>query len=817
MSEVITSHARVAVIGGGIMGVSALYHLARLGWRDAVLFEQNELTAGSTWHAAGLCTHFAHHPAIMEMRAHSVRLYRSELTDETGLSAGFHPTGALRITKSPDRLDEFRQVQGIGSFTGHEFHVIGPDEVAALHPLARTDGIAGAIYEPHDGHVDPSQATQALAAGARLHGATIHRHCRVQSIERAAGGRGWRVNTQSGSMIAEHVVNAGGTWCRQVGEMMGLDLPVVPILHQYLVTSRIDSVASLAQELPIIRDPEESWYVRQEREGLLVGPYEKDGIPWSVDGVPEDFGMELLPPDFDRIESIVEAAMDRVPALAEGGIRSIVNGPITFTPDANPLIGPAPGLRNAWLLTGSSMGVMEGGGAGRFLAEWIDAGEPPMDALAVDPRRFGSWADRGYRLARAVESFGRQFAIHYPFEERPAGRPLRTTPLHSRLLAVGAVMGGVHGWERPNYFARSESEREAVLSFGRSNWFGAVGDECQRVSEAVGVADLSVIAKFEVSGPDAARWLAGLGANCPPALPGRIGLLHVLTPSGGIAAEFTVTCLDEGDGSRFYLTSAAAAAGHDLDLLRSRSDGASVRIREVTTKIGILAVMGPSAPSLLGPLTGTDLAVGNFPWLTACRASVAGRPARLLRISYAGECGFELHVPVEHLEELYAAVVEEGKGHGLVHFGAFALDAMRLEKGYRAFGLDLGTERTPLEAGLDRFVKASNRDFVGRDRMLEREEEGQPWRMELLELEDRGGDAFGMQPVWRGGECIGLISSGAFGHRVGSSLALAWFRTGKPAAEDRLRVRLPAGEVAARVLADAPFDPSNARMRGVPG
>ncbi len=795
------------------MGVSALYHLSRLGWRDAVLFEQSELTAGSTWHAAGLCTHFAHHPAIMEMRAHSVRLYRDELSDETGLSVGYHPTGALRITRSQDRLDEFRQVQGIGCFTGHEFHVIGPDEVAALHPLARVDDIAGAIYEPHDGHVDPSQATQALAAGARAGGATIHRQCRVESIEKVVGSRNWRVNTQAGSVIAEHMVNAAGTWCRQVGAMMGLDLPVVPILHQYLVTGRIEAVASRVQELPIIRDPGESWYVRQERDGLLVGPYEKDGLPWSVDEVPVDFGMELLPPDLDRIESIVEAAMNRVPALAEGGVRSIVNGPITFTPDANPLIGPAPGLPNAWLLTGSSMGVMEGGGAGRLLAEWMDAGEPPMDVLAVDPRRFGAWADRSYRVARAIESFGRQFAIHYPFEERPAGRPGRVTPLHPRLLSEGAVMGSVYGWERPNYFARTESEREPDLSFGRSNWFGPVGDECRRVSETVGVADLSALAKFEVSGPDAGRWLAGLGANHPPALPGRIGLLHVLTPSGGIASEFTVTCLEEGAGSRFYLTSAAAAAGHDLDLLQSRAKGFAVRVDGVTTTIGILALMGPLAPTVLGPLAGTDLSAGNFPWLTACRTRVAGHPARLLRISYVGEAGFELHVPVEHLGGVYAAVVEEGARHDLAHFGAFAVDAMRLEKGYRAFGPDLGTERTPLEAGLGRFARTAGRSFVGRDRMLQREA-GKPWRMELLELEDQGREAFGMQPVFRGGECVGLVSSGAFGHRVGASLALAWFRTGKPAADDCLRVRLPGGEVAARVLANAPYDPASVRMKG---
>lgn len=811
MSAAVPSHARVVIIGGGVMGVSALYHLTRLGWSEVVLFEKSELTAGSTWHAAGLCTHFAHSPTIMEMRAHSVRLYRGQLAEETGVEVGFHPSGALRITRSPDRLDEFAHVQGLGRFTGCEFHIIGPDEVRELHPLARVNGLAGAIFEPHDGHVDPSQATQAMAAGARRGGATIRRHCAIELIERVGGDAGWRVTTAKGSVLAEHVVNAAGTWCREVGAMMGVDLPVVPMLHQYIVTSRIGAVAALEHELPIIRDPEESWYVRQERDGLIVGPYEKDAKAWSVDGVPAGFGMELLEPDLVRIEPIVECAMRRVPALAEGGVRSVVNGPITFTPDANPLIGPAFGLPNSWLLTGSSMGVMEGGGAGRFLAEWIVAGEPPMDAQVVDPRRFGSWADRDYRVAKATECFARQFAIHYPVEERPAGRPVRISPLYRPLLEAGAVMGSVNGWERPNYFARNESEREPELSFRRCNWFGAVAEECRRVSDSVGVAELTALAKFEVSGPDAIQWLSSLGANRAPETEGHLGLMHVLTPSGGMAAEFTVTRLD---GGRFYLTGSAVAVRHDLDLLRSRSDGLEVLVEDVTAERGVLAVMGPAAPTLLGRLTCTNLDAGSFPWLTARQMEVAGVMVHALRVSYAGEPGFELHVPMPRMGELYAAVVEEGTCHDLVHFGAFALNAMRLEKGYRAFGLDLGTERTPIEAGLGHLVKTSGRTFVGRDRMLERES-GRPWRMALLELEDHGVDAFGLHTVLHREEAVGLVTSGAFGHRVRTSLALAWFREGAPDPADELRVGLPGHEVRAQVLRNAPYDAANARLRGM--
>ena len=467
------SHARVVVIGGGAMGVSLLYHLAKLGWRDVVLVEKNELTAGSTWHAAGLCTHFGFNVTIMNLRAHSVRLYQS-LEAETGQPVSFHQCGALRVTRRQDRMDEFRHVQGLGKFAGFDFNILSPAELKEIYPLAETDDLLGAIHEPLDGYVDPSQATMAMAAGARQAGAEIVRHNPVEAIEQMPGGE-WLVRTKNGDIRAEIIVNAAGTWCREIGAMMGLDLPVVPMLHQYLVTDRVAPFAALDRELPFIRDPDESWYLRQERDGLICGPYERDGQPWAVDGVPPDFGMELLPPALDRIEEIVALAMARVPALAEAGIKTIVNGPITFTPDANPLIGPAfTGWTNAYLLTGSSMGVMEGGGAGKLLAEWIVGGEPPMDALAVDPRRFGAYADRAYRVAKCTECFGHQFGIHYPAEERPAGRPCLTTPIHDRLEALGASFGFVYGWERPNWFAATGESRDGELTFGRANWFDRV-------------------------------------------------------------------------------------------------------------------------------------------------------------------------------------------------------------------------------------------------------------------------------------------------------------------------------------------------------
>jgi dimethylglycine dehydrogenase len=800
--------ARVVVIGGGVMGVSLLYHLTRLGWRDVALVEKNELTAGSTWHAAGLCTHFAHNLTIMHMRAHSVRLYAGELERDTGQPVSFHQTGALRVTRSRDRLDEFAHVRGLGRYAGFDFDILDPRELEEIYPLVDTEGLLGAIHEPLDGHVDPSQATHAMAAGARQGGAAIYRQTTVTGIE-STGSREWRVCTSGGDIVCEHVVNAAGTWAFEIGAMMGLELPVVPILHQYLVTGRIEAYAQLDRELPIIRDPEESWYVRQERDGAIIGPYERDGRPWSVDAVPPQFGMELLPPDLDRVEAIVEAAMRRIPALGDAGIKTIVNGPITFTPDANPLIGPAFGIDNAWLLTGSSMGVMEGGGAGKFLAEWIADGAPPMDALALDPRRFGGWADRAYRVDKAVECFGKQFAVHYPFEERPAGRPRRTTPIHDNLRCAGAEFGFAYGWERPNWFGGAGET--PALTFRRPGWFEAVARECRAVAECAGLADMSVFAKFEVRGAEARTFMETLGANRSPSADGRIGLTHALTRTGGVASEFTVTRLRE---DHYYLTSAAAAERHDEDLLRrhGRKLG-GVTIDNVTEQRGVLSVMGPRSRDIIASLGDGDLSNAGFPWLAARSLTVAGVSVLALRVSYVGELGYELHHAIGNQKALYDALIEAGSAHGLVHFGAYAMNAMRLEKGYRAWGLDLSTERTPLEAGLGHLVRTQGRRFTGAD-ALAAAPSARQLTMVLLGFEDADADPFALHSVYRRGAPCGLVTSAAFGHRIGRPLALAYVEPSALASADALEVGILDRLHAATVLAEAPYDPANARLRG---
>ena len=866
-----TTDAQAVIVGGGIMGVSLAWHLAARGWRDVVLLEKNELTAGSTWHAAGLCTHFAHNATVMEMRAASVRLYRDVLPAESGTSAGFHACGALRVTRSAERMAEFRHVQGLGEFLGHEFRILAPEELARIHPLARMDGLLGAIHEPDDGHVDPTLATNALAAGARSRGAEIRRHEPVRAVERDASGA-WAVHTDRNRIRSRHVVNAAGTWCREIGAMMGVDLPVVPMLHQYLVTAAVPEIAARIAagepELPMIRDPEESWYLRQERDGFIVGPYEADGRPWGVDGIPAEFGMELLPPDLDRVEPIVAMAMERVPALASAGIRTVVNGPITFTPDANPLVGPAFGLDNAWLLTGSSMGVMEGGGAGRFLADWIVDGAPPMDALAIDPRRFGAWADRDYRVAKATECFGLQFGVHYPFEERPAGRPRRMTPIHDAQAARGAAFGCAYGWERPNWFASrtaphperrsgsgdavrlaagsdprleqgrespdrlraaSESEarpnppndpRDAPLTFFRPAWRETVADECRAVRDRVGLVDLSAFAKFDVAGPDATAFVECLGANRPPREIGRIGLTHVLTEAGGVASEFTITRIA---ADRYYLTSAALAERHDEDVLRRHAAAfTDVEVVNRTEHLGVLGLAGPEARSVLGAVTDADLDDAAFPWLSARTIRIGAVETRALRVSYVGELGWELHVAMTDLPILHEALCAAGDPVGIRPFGAYAMNSMRLEKGYRAWGADLTTERTPIESGLGRLVRAAGREFTGREALLSRTGSRDAWRMVLLSLAP-GGDAdpFCTHTVWKGGQPVGIVTTGAPGHRTGTVLALAYLRPESAQAEargtgDGLEVSLLGRRHRARVLDAPPWDPGDARLRGGP-
>ncbi len=800
------SHTRVAVIGGGVMGVGLLYHLVEEGWSDVVLVEKGELTSGSTWHAAGLIPHFIGSLNMAKVHLYASRLYR-RLEAEAGHATGWHGCGAIRLATNRDEVDWFRYVEGVLRCVGAECHLIGPAEISALHPLLDTDGVLLGAYTPGDGHTDPASSTMAMAAVARAGGAEISLRNRVVDIARRADGS-WDVVTEQGTIVAEHVVNAAGGFAPRVGAMAGIDVPIVNVVHQYLVTEDIDAVAALEREPPVVRDPRASCYYRQEQRGLIVGPYETEGAePWALDGIDWSFDAELLPPDIDRLMPWLELAARRIPAFEHAGIKRVVSGPITHTPDGGFLIGPAAGFENFWLCCGAGIGITQGPGAGKYLAQWMVHGQTEINVREMEARRFGAWATGRYSLSKAVDEYHRMYQVHYPGEFRDAGRPVRTTPIHDRLAERGAVFAETFGWERAKWFAPPGVEER--YGFRRMNWFDAVGEECRAVRERVGVLDLSAFAKLDVAGPDAAGFLDRIVANRIPRN-GRIVLAHALTGLGGIESEFTVTRLDE---NRFYLLSASVAQIHDYDwLVQRRRASEDVEIVDVTDDYGVLAVAGPRSRELLAGLTDADLGNSAFPWLSAREIEVAGVPVRALRVSYVGELGWELHHPMDRMDALYDAVMEAGEAWGVRDCGLYAMNALRMEKGYKAWGLELTTELTPLEGGLDRFVDMAS-PFVGKDAVAARAAEGARPRLVYLSVDADDADAHGNEPVYADGRLVGLTTSGAYGYAAGQSLAFAFVEPDLAAPDTELEVAILGRRRGARVLAEPVYDPRNDRLK----
>ena len=806
------THARAVVIGGGIVGCSVLYHLAKLGWSDSVLLEKADLTHGSTWHAAGLLPLFNMSYAVGQLHKVSIDLYQ-RLEAETGQAVSFHQTGNLRLATSHERMDEYRKYCGTANTIGVPFEMIGPTEIAAKWPLCETGGLVGALFHPDDGHVAPADVTQALAIGARAGGAEINRNTEVVAIARARNGE-WTVKTAAGDVTAEVVVTATGAWAREVGAMVGLDVPMIPVEHQYLVTEEVPELeerkaAGLA-ELPVLRESDASYYIREEREGLILGPYEAGARAWAVEGVPKHFGQELLAPDIDRLQPYIEAAIARVPMLGRAGIKECINGPIPYTPDGNPLIGPAYGLSNFYLCEGFSFGITSAGGAGKVLAEWIVEGEPSIDLLAVDARRFGAYANARYTELKNVEAYENVFTIHYPDEERPAARPAKTSPCHERLAAHGAVWGQRYGWERPNWFAPEGIEARDECSFRRTNYFGPVGDECRAVRERAGLIDITSFAKFEVSGAGAHAALDGLLANALPGAVGRMRLAHALTQRGGVRSEFTITRLGP---DRFYLVSSGAAERYDHDLLLKRLLAPDVRVENLTSAYGVLVVTGPRAREVLAPLTAADLSNAAFPWLTAREITLGLAGVRALRVNFVGELGWELHHPIEVQNHLFDCLMAAGEGFGMALVGMRAMDALRIEKSYRMWGLDLTREYTAWEAGLERFVSLDKGHFAGREALIEQRRSGVPQRFVTLEVEAEDADALGNEPIWQGARMVGRATSGAYGHTLGKSLALAYLEAALAAPGTALEIEILGARRAATVIPDSPHDPKNKRLR----
>ncbi len=811
--------AKVVVIGGGVVGVSALYHLAKKGWgEDVVLLEKAELTSGSTWHAAGLLPLFNMSYSVGQVHKYSVKLYR-QLEEETGQPVGFAQVGNLRLAMNDDRMDEYHQYAATARTIGIDVRFLTPEEIGSLWPLCNTEGLVGGIFHPEDGYIQPADLTQALAKGARARGATIYRNTAVMHIEQATSG-GWVVETEKGSITCDHVISATGNYARKTGAMVGLEIPVIPVEHQYIVTEAHPALQQRKKEgLPemgVLRESDGSWYLREENNGFILGPYEKGAPACYVDGPDPRAEYELFQEDIERLEPHIEAAMNRVPAFGEVGIKKVYNGAIAYTPDGNPIIGPAWDLDNFWLNEGHSFGITAAGGAGWQLAEWIVEGEPTIDMLGVEPRRFGDYATKKYLIEKNEEAYSHVFIIHYPDEERPGARPLRTAPCYERMKARGAVFGQKFGWERPNFFATDGMTQEDDWSFRRSRWFEAVRREVANTTQNVGLLDMTAFAKCRVSGSGAEAFLDSFVANSLPKKVGGLSLAHALNTRGGIHSEFTIR---RESGDSFYLVSAGALQRLDHDYLKKHMprDG-SVQFTQLTGAYGVLVLAGPKARALLERVTDADLSNEAFRWLTAQDIVVGMAPVNAMRVNFVGELGWELHHPIEYQNHIFDTLFAAGEDLGLRPFGIRAMDSMRLEKSYRMVGTELSIEYSAYESAMDRFVKPDKGDFIGRDALLAWQEAGMSNRLVTLEVHDvDDADALGNNALLKDGELVGRATGGGFGFRVGKSLALGMVKPELAEPGARLEIEILGKSHAATVIPDSPFDPKNERLRDVNG
>ena len=811
--------AKVVVIGGGVVGVSALYHLAKNGWgEDVVLLEKAELTSGSTWHAAGLLPLFNMSYSVGQVHKYSVNLY-NQLEEETGQPVGFAQVGNLRLAMNDDRMDEYYQYAATARTIGIDVRFLTPEEIGTLWPLCDTEGLVGGIFHPEDGYIQPADLTQALAKGARARGATIYRNTAVLNIEQATSG-GWVVETDKGSITCDHVISATGNYARKTGEMVGLDVPVIPVEHQYIVTEPHPALQQRKRdglpELGVLRESDGSWYLREENNGFILGPYEKGAPACYVDGPDPRAEYELFQEDIERLEPHIEAAMARVPAFGEVGIKKVYNGAIAYTPDGNPIIGPAWDLDNFWLNEGHSFGITAAGGAGWQLAEWIVEGEPTIDMLGVEPRRFGDYATKKYLIEKNEEAYAHVFVTHYPDEERPAARPLRTAPCYERMKAHGAVFGQKFGWERPNFFATDGMPQEDDWSFRRSQWFEAIRREAANTTANVGLLDMTAFAKCRVSGPGAEAFLDYFVANSLPKSIGGVSLAHALNTKGGVHSEFTIR---REAADSFYLVSAGALQRLDHDYLKKHMprDG-SVQFTQLTGAQGVLVLAGPKARLLLKRVTDADLSNEAFRWLTAQDIVVGMAPVNAMRVNFVGELGWELHHPIEYQNHIFDTLFAAGEDLGLKPFGIRAMDTMRLEKSYRVVGTELSIEYSAYESAMERFVKSDKGNFLGRDALLAWQEAGMNNRLVTLEVHDvDDADALGNNALLKDGELAGRATSGGFGFRVGKSLALGMVKPELAEPGSQLEIEILGKTYAATVIPDSPFDPKNERLRDVNG
>lgn len=813
MGEAFAS-ARVVIIGGGAVGVSALYHLAKAGWTDCILLERNELTAGSTWHAAGNVPTFSTSWSLMNMQRYSTQLYRG-LGAAVDYPMNYHVTGSIRLAHSKERMQEFARARGMGRYQGMEIDILGVEEIKGKYPFLETHDLQGALYDPADGDIDPAQLTQALAKGARDMGATIHRFTPATGVRRENGE--WIVETPKGDVRCEIVVNAAGYYAQKVGEWFrpygGRTVPMMVMSHQYLLSEPIPEIEAWSREvgykLPLLRDVDTSYYLRQEKTGFNLGPYERNcRAHWVTpdDPFPEDFSFQLFPDDLDRLEYYIEDAMARVPLLGTAGISKVINGPIPYTPDGNPLIGPMPGVPNAFEACVFTFGIAQGGGAGKVLAEWVTEGATEWDMWSCDPRRFTGYTDPEYCVAKGMEVYGHEYAMHFPWHRWPAGANRRLSPLHDRLAAAGAQFGAYNGWERANWFAEpgDDTSEAATQTWDRAGpWEPRIRAECEAVRDHCGVLAISGFTRLKVEGPGARDFVDGLAASRLPG-PGRIGLVYFPDTRGRIVTEMSAMVQGPEEVS---LITAGVAQWHDAEwLTRHAPDG--ITVSDHSDQMECLLVTGPKAREILAPLTDGDL---SLPWLSVQQGvKVAGRPCMLARVSFAGELGWELHCAIEDAPAIWDAVTAAGAKP----FGMWALNSLRVEKGYRAWKGDLSTDYSLLEGGLDRFIRFEKPDFPGKAALLAEKQAGVKKRFVTLRVDAGECDAPYMSTLWHEGAVVGETTSGAWGYRVGASIALGMLRADLTAPGTEIEVEIYGARHKAVVQPDAPmWDPENARLR----
>lgn len=802
------SHAQVVVIGGGVVGCSVLYHLTKLGWTDVVLCERKELTAGSSWHAAGGFHALNSDPGVARLQSYTISLYR-EIQELSGQDVGLHFTGGLNVAATPERWEFLRAEHARHRVLGLSTELVGPQQIREMCPLMDVSEVLGAVYDPLEGHLDPSGATHAYAKAARQKGAAIYRHTRVVDIKPTGKGS-WHVVTDAGTIEAQHVVNAAGLWAREVGAMVGVQLPLVPMEHHYLLTEDLPELKESLREMPLILDLDAEIYLRQERKGVLLGVYEKEATPWALQGSPWDYGeTELLPPALDRLTDALDKGFQRFPALANAGIRRIVNGPFTFTPDGNPLVGLVPGAPNYWAACGVMAGFAQGGGVGLALAQWITSGEPDTDIYAMDVARFGSYASRSYTLAKAREFYARRFQLAYPNEYWPAGRPAKTSAVHATLTKANAVFGVSFGLEVPLYFAPQGELAQETPSVRRSNAFSAVRDECLTARSGVGVLDISSFGKYLVSGPKAEAALERVLAGRLPGV-GRVRLTPMLSHSGRLKGDLTTMRLAE---DRFLIGGSGYLQTWHMRWFAEHLAGEGVTVRNVSEEYGGIALIGPRSRELLARAANADVSNAALPFMSVAQMDLAFAPAHVARLSVTGELGYEIYTPAMHLPSLLDAMMGEQDGLDARHIGIYAIKSLRLEKSFGIWSREYSRDYTPRMARLERFIDYNRPGFIGRDAALRDRDAVPARRLVTLSIDTHDADASGYEPIYLGGRMVGYVTSGDYGHCAQASLAMGYIDSAVADDERGLTVAVLGEARACRILTQPAIDPSGARMR----